>query len=524
MLSQIQPNILTFLTLAATLLGCTQASSVKENQEDAYKIGIAYFSHETCTFCPDSTGIEQFEYYGPTLKGEEVLEYGSYIPGFVKVANEFADFQLVGLESPRSPYGGSSGSWVTEEAFDKYTQAMVADIEKNGPFDGIYLSLHGAMAAANIPKPEAEIARRIREAVGDIPIIVTLDLHGNEDHELSDVADAVLVVKRFPHYDTEEQGERAARLMHRILKGDYQPTMATRKPGVITPTVMQDTKTYPSVEIMERARIYEDHEEDVYVSVLYGFPWSDVPDVGATVMVITNNDQELADEIAEDMSNYIWKVREEFAGKKYPKPTEAVSQIKAAVAEGKTPAVVGDYSDRMGDATHILEQLIAQGASNFCVTTLKDPEALDRIETEEFMVGDEITIDVGGYLAESSGKAVTISGELEYFGSYSNPKDGREFEKMAVIKFGDNNRVIISPDLYQVVYPKIFEVLNIDESELDIIVLKSRAHFRRGFDMIDYAGSIFIVDAPDPYFGTIHLSALDYQNIPEDIYPLNVAN
>jgi len=297
--------------------------------------------------------------------------------------------------------------------------------------------------------------------------------------------------------------------------------MATRKPGVITPTVMQDTKTHPSLEIMERARIWEDHIEDVYVSVLYGFPWSDVPDVGATVMVITNNDQALADEIADDMSKYIWKVREEFANKHYPRPDEAVPQIKEAVAAGQTPVIVGDYSDRMGDATHILRALMTQGASNFVIATLKDPTLLESLSDEGKQSGDEVAVEIGGYLAESSGSPVRLEGTLEYFGPYQNPKDGNEFDKMGVIRFGNNNRIIISPDLYQVTYPAIFDVLEIDQTALDIIVLKSRVHFRRGFDLIDYACSIFIVDAPEPYFGTVHLDALEYEHIPANLYPLN---
>lgn len=517
-------RFLLFILLVNFMQACSSVSSkddVKLANEAKFKIGVAYFSHETCTFCPNPTGVAEFEYYGPPLQGDEVLSYSSYIDGFVKMAKEYGRYELIGIQSPRSPYGGSSGSWVTQEAFDKYTAGMIEDIRKNGPFDGIYLSLHGAMAVSGVPKPEAEIVRRLRKEVGEIPIIVTLDLHGNEDHELAEAADAVLVVKRFPHYDTDKQGERAARLMHRILTGDYQPTMSTRKPGVITPTVMQDTKTYPAMEIMERARIWEDHEKDVYVSVLYGFPWSDVPDVGACVMVITNNDPALAEEIAEDMSQYIWKVKEPFASKKYPRPAEAVPQILADVAEGKSPAIVGDYSDRMGDATHILKELITQQASNFCIATLKDERVLQKLSTEGKKNGEQVSISVGGYLAESSGEPVAIEGLLEYFGPYENRKDGREFDKIAVVKFGNNNRVIISPDLYQVVYPAIFDVLNIDDEKLDIIVLKSRAHFRRGFDLIDYAGSIHIVDAPEPYFGTIHLDALDYKNIPEGLYPLN---
>ena len=249
----------------------------------------------------------------------EVLKNGGYIGGFVRAAKEYDNVELVGILSPRDAKGGSSGSWITREAFDKYSNGIADDIRQTGPYDGVFLALHGAMAVTGVPKPEAELVRRVRAVVGPkVPIYVTLDLHANDDHELSDAASGVLIIKRYPHYDAALQGERALRLMLRTIKGTFTPTMATRKPGVLTPSVFQGTGTSPSMEIMERARIWEERTRDAYVSVAYGFAYADVPDVGATVMVITNNDQKLADRIADDMSDFIWKKREEFAGKTLP--------------------------------------------------------------------------------------------------------------------------------------------------------------------------------------------------------------
>ena len=121
------------------------------------------------------------------------------------------------------------------------------------------------------------------------------------------------------------------------MKGSYTPTTATRRPGIITATVLQWTGASPSMDIMERARRWEAREEDAFVSVFYGYPWSDVPDVGATIHVMTNDDQELADRIADDMNDFFWRVREEFALGQYPQPEEAARIVAQAVAEGATP-------------------------------------------------------------------------------------------------------------------------------------------------------------------------------------------
>jgi microcystin degradation protein MlrC len=265
------------------------------------------------------------------------------------------------------------------------------------------------------------------------------------------------------------------------------------------------------MEIMERARRWERRNPGVYVSVAYGFAYADVPDVGATVMVVTNDDQELADKIADDMSEYIWRVREIFAGKRLPKTERGVSLAIEAAKQGKRPVVIADHSDRTGGSTHILEELIKQGASNFCIATLRDEKAIAEIKSKA-EVGDQITIDLGGYSDKWAGNPVRIEGTVEFMG----PEERRGGE--IVLLFGKNNRVILTPQLNQVTSAGILGRLDIDLEDVDIIVLKSRVHFRRGFHETGLAGAIFEVDAPG--WGPADLTVLPYENIPKDIYPV----
>lgn len=480
-------------------------------QEQNFRIAVATFSHETCTFCPGATTIEDWEYYGPPTRDILGSQRG-YIGGFKTACEEYGGVELVGIRSPRNARGGSSGSWITQEAFDKYTQGFAADLRELGPFDGVYLALHGAMAVTGIPKPEAEIVRRIRKVVGDIPIMVALDLHANEDQELSDAADAVFIIKRYPHYDTTLIGEHAARVMIKTLRDQYHPVMATRKPGVITPSVFQGTGVSPAMEIMERARRWECQFPDVYVSVAFGFAYADVPDAGAVVMIVANNDQELADTIAADMSNYIWRMRESFAGKRLPKTREGVALALQAVREKRIPVVIADHSDRTGGSSHILKEMMNQGAKNFCIATLRDENALKWIETNA-KVGDAVSLKVGGYSDQFAGDPVRINGRVTFMGAY-----GRD--SVAVLGFGENNHIILTPQLHQVTGTEIYPALGIDLAGIDIFVLKSRVHFRRGYYETGFAGAIFEVDAPG--LGPADLTTLPYENIPKDLYPVYI--
>ncbi|MEJ2187242.1 MAG: M81 family metallopeptidase [Gemmatimonadota bacterium] len=503
----------TRLRATSVVLGMLLLASACARSSQPYRIAVATFSHETCTFCPDSTGVAEWEYYGPPQRGEPVLRMSGYIRGFVERAREYGGVELVGILSPRGAKGGSSGSWVTRAAFDKYSDGIAQDIRERGPFDGVFLALHGAMAVAGVPKPEAELVRRVRAVVGpDVPIMVTLDLHANEDHELADAADGVFIVKRYPHYDASRQGGRAARLMLRTLRGEYRPTMAVRKPGVLTPSVFQWTGEAPAMDIMERARRWEDRAKDAYVSVAFGFAYADVPDVGATVMVITNDDQPLADSIAQDMSDYIWRVRERFAGKRLPKTVEGVRQAIAAERAGQTPVVLADHSDRTGNSSQVLAELIRQGASRFVVATLADSLAI-RALASQGGEGAHVAVDVGGYADRFAGQPVHLDGVLEYLGPYA------QFDTMAVVRFGNDNRVILTPVLHQVTDPGILEHIGLDPRQVGIVVLKSRVHFRRGYDETGLAGRIVVVDAPG--LGPADLSTVPYRNAPVgELYPL----
>lgn len=492
-------------TMAAFAL--FQVDAAPQERQSPVRIAVATFSHETCTFCPDPTTVADWEFYGPPTR--DIFRGTGYVGGFKRMCEEIGGVELIGITSPRDSRGGSSGSWLTQEAFDKYAGLIVADLRQAGHLDGVFLALHGAMAVTGIPRPEAELVHRVRAAVGRIPIMVTLDLHANEDQALADEANAVFIIKRYPHYDAGLAGETAARVMVKTIRGHYKPIMAVRKPGVITPSVVQGTGTSPAMQIMERARIWENENPDTYVSVAFGFAYADVPDAGAVVMVVTNNDKKLADRIASDMSDFIWRLRKEFAGKVLPKTKDGVALAIKAATDRRKPVVIADHSDRTGGSTHILEELIKQGASSFCLTTLRDEKALEAIAGKK--AGDMVSLKLGGYSDEYAGNPVSLDANIEYLG-----KLGRD--PIAVLHFGKNNRIILTPQLMQVTDTSIFGRLNIMLSELDIIVLKSRVHFRRGFADTGVAGAIIEVDAPG--WGPADLSTLPYKNVPKNLYPL----
>lgn len=504
------------LTFLLTLFPVCLVASSPETNKKKYRVAVVRYQHETCTFCPGGdTEVKDWTRIRPIIKGEEVLRAGGYIRGFVKQSLEFEDIEPVGISSPYAVFGGSSRSWNSKASFEFFMKRILDDIKSNAPIDGVYLALHGAMAVRDIPRPEAEIAKRIRKTLGKkVPIVATFDLHGNEDEEFLKWADGAFVTKRYPHYDSYRQGERAARYLRLVMQGKYKPTTATRKPKIITPTVLQWTGKSPSMDIMERARRWESRIPGAFVNVFYGYPWSDVPDVGATVHVMTNNNPQLANRIVNDMAEFIWRVRKDFAFGEFPMPKEAVQKTKQAVAKNAVPVVLGDYSDRPGDATWILRELINQGVSDFIYGTLRDEKAIEELTQKNAKAGDSFDMKVGGFTGESAGKPVRLKGKIKYFGA------GSGFKKVAAIEFGKNNLLILTPALRQIVSPEQLRFGSINPDNYKVFIVKSRVHFRRGFDETGFAKTILVVDAPGDWVGTTRLNALDYKFAPiKELYP-----
>jgi microcystin degradation protein MlrC len=498
-----------FLFLLFQIICCSSGNK-------KFRVAIIRYQHETCTFCPGGdTEIIDWTRLRPVLQEDEVLAADDYIRGFVNLSREYGDMELLGITSPYEVFGGSSRSWNSRQSFEHFMGLILRDLNSRMPVDGVYLALHGAMAVREIARPEAEIARRVRMLVGEkIPIVGTFDLHGNEDEEFLKWADGAFVTKRYPHYDEYLQGERAARFLRQVMRREYVPTSATRKPPVITATVLQWTGQSPSMEIMERARRWEARVKGAYVSVLYGYPWSDVPDVGTTVFVLTNNDKALADSIANDMSNFIWRVKEDFALGEFPMPQEAVIRTKQAVTAGEIPVVLGDYSDRPGDATWILRELIKQGVNQVLFAGLRDEGVLETLKKANVQKGDSFNMKVGGFTGPQAGEPIQISGTIRFFGP------AWSYEHIAAIEYGQGNTLIITPAYEQITTPGRLQIGSIQPDDYKVFVVKSRVHFRGGFDETGYAKTILVVDAPGPWVGTTRLDALDYKYAPiNQLYP-----
>lgn len=488
------------------------------------RIAVLHFAHETVTFLGNDTTLDDFRYPGSPAGGEALLatDPKGYIGGFVQVAREHEGVALVGIESPLWPRTGTGSGWITTEAFETLLGRMIEQLCAEGPFDGVYMALHGAMAVRGVPRPEAEIARRVRDAVGpQAKLAATFDPHGNEDAEFLRHADLAFCVKYFPHYDMHLQGQRAARMLLRAIRGTYRPATVTRKLPILTPTVLQWTGAPPWSELIQRALTWEAREPDLFVNVFFGFPWSDVPDAGMTFQVTSNGNTALAERVARDMAGWAWRRRADLVATTGIHRMEAgVALAQQAVAAGKAPVVLADYSDRSGYATWLLREILTQGLRRTLVATIADPAAVEAVLASGATPGAPFDRLVGGVVDPSAGEAIRITGTVLGAATATTPRAMGGGQRWAMIRFGDGNVLVLSPFLVQITEPEELWSLGLKPEEFDVIALKSRVHFRRGFDDSGFAPTILLVEPEAPFPGTARLEALDYQHLdPRSFYP-----
>jgi microcystin degradation protein MlrC len=486
------------------------------------RIGLAGFGHETITFWPGVTSLEDFERVA--LYGRDVVEKrrgtNSAMGGFIAVL-EGEGVEMVPI---CAAFGGATAT-VADEVYDHYVPHMRRGFaEVAGELDGILLWMHGAMAAESRQDPETDAVREIREAVGyDLPIMVSFDLHANKDAAILEEADAVFGYQSSPHVDSGETGRRAARAMLATLRGEIRPTVALKKPGIVVPSVYSATTVSPGKDIIERLRYWEKQPGVVDVTALFGFAWADVHQLGMSMIAVTDDDQGLAREIVDDLCRLAWQKRKALTGRErfsLFSVEEGVSRAMQRAETASKPVVILDHADRTNDTTFVLRELIRRGARSVAHPVFYDPEAARACI--EAGVGATVELDVGASTGWRDGGKLQVKGRVLWAGEGRYIGTGPMRRNLEV---DHGPTAVIDADGVWLQFTT-YKASLIDEDPIiqfgrraqnfDIIVTKSKTHFRAVYEEV--GEEIVIVDAPGQC--PADTTVFDYRNVPGDLYPL----
>ena len=289
------------------------------------RIALAGFLHETNTFAPLPTNFESFTGKNGNWidKPEEfaamkAAKANISSVGFMIKAEEFGHEVLPILLTAAQP-----ACTVTNDAFEKIMAHILEGLKQNGPFDAVYLDLHGAMVTEDFDDPETEAQRRVRQLVGDIPVIASFDLHGNIPRRAVEEFSALVGYRSYPHIDMFETGERAAVLADHLLQGKPLKKAYRQLPYLISPSTAS-TFTEPCLSIYKTLNEIEKEKEVRSITFMHGFLLSDIKHAGPSIFAYADT-QTAADAAADRMLQALLDHEAGFALKLLP-PAEAVKQ------------------------------------------------------------------------------------------------------------------------------------------------------------------------------------------------------
>lgn len=485
------------------------------------RIAIGGIMHESNTFSPQATDLTRFR--------EGSLTYGAaMVPAWREAHHEVGGF-IQGADAFRYDLVPLGMAWATpsgpvsDEFLDHFCDTLVTGVRMAKP-DGMLIALHGAMVTPKHPSADTEVLRRLREAIGpDVPLAATLDFHGNVSSAMTEYANILVGYQTYPHIDQRERGILAARLLTRMVRGEVRAVSRVAKPPFILNLLGQDTGREPMRSLMAKAREVEKRPGVLSVSLMSGFPYADVPDMGPAVIAVTDGDAGLATAVADELAAAMWAVREELYVP-CPEPREAV---RRALASTRTPVLLVDLGDNVGggsagDGTVLLAEMLRQEAQSFVVVLLT-PEAVAKARS--IGVGGTLQSTVGGSTGGLHGEPVSVRGAVKslHDGRWveTEPRHGGRRDNdqgpTTVIDLGDGNTLVLNSLRTPPFSLGQLTSVGIDPKSARIIVVKAAVAYKAAYEPI--AGEIIPVDTPG--LTAINPARFNYRRIRRPMYPLD---
>ncbi len=483
------------------------------------RIAVAEVAQETDSFTPLTADLSDFEALGLYF-GEEIIERMQGvgpIGGLFQVASQQSE-PIQWLPLVRA-WGGAGGT-ITAETLAFLTERLITGLKAALPVDAVYLALHGAAAATYEDDVEGHVLSAVRAVVGEnIPIAVCFDHHANITQRMVKCADLLIGHETQPH-DPIATGRKTARVMFDILQGKVRPTVAWRKIPMITPQDHFLTSQGPMQEWFDLAREMERRPGVVDVSPYPMQPWLDVAEGGWAVVVHTNDNQALAERLADEMAAKAWSLREQFWVSARVAVHEAVRQ---AVAADKGLIILSDTGDSVyggapGDSTIILRELLRQNVPCIALVPVVDAAAVEAAIAAD--LGAQITLDVGGHADNVFSQPVSVTGKVVALSLgviIDLPERGAcEIGRAALLEAGQLRIVLLSQRTFAINHPVLYTHLGLEIADANMVVVKTASNFqffsrwRSGLIRVDSAGMT-----------QSDLTAFQWKRIPRPMYPLD---
>ncbi|MGA2984775.1 MAG: M81 family metallopeptidase [Terriglobia bacterium] len=463
--------------------------------------------------------LGRYEDYIVTL-GEGILSYhrgiGTETGGALSVLEAQEGVEIVPGYSART---STSAGTLDDSGFRRIAEGFLDSVRRAGQVDGVYFSLHGAMASVSVPDVEGYLLSASRKILGDkIPIVISLDLHGILTEQMLQNCNALTLYHTYPHVDFFETGQRAASLLLRLLAGEIRPVMAR----VYIPALVRGDELITATglfgKVVREAQAVERGPGGLSAGMFIGNPFTDVPELGTNSIVIADGDAGLAAREALRLANDFWSVHEKLQSKL----TSMAETVRlASAAKGRvtlTDAADATSSGASGDSNAILRALVEAGFRRRTLLPLVDAPAVKA--AFDAGVDAKIQVNVGGALDPARFRPLPIEGRVKMLsdGRFPSESHGHMWYsgKTAVLE-SDNYTIVLTSRSVSLYDRSLFLAHGQDPGQFDAVVVKSPHCQPRFFN----EGSELVINVDAPGATSANLKSLGHKVCPRPIFPLD---
>jgi len=485
------------------------------------KIVVAMMMHETNTFSPVPTPLASFRPLSGAQAIEEFRDTNTQLGGFLHVAQEANAEVIVPIAAGAHPSG-----YVEKAAYEDMAEAIVGAVR--GGCDAIFLALHGAMVAEHLDDGEGELLRRIRAVAPRTPLALGLDFHSHMTASMVDNASVIAGYRTYPHIDMGETAQRTGRTLLRMLDGEIAPVMVWGSRPMMTSTLVHAPSRQPMRDIMDMAIAAETSGAVLNASVFGGFPHADIPHTSLSAVIVCDRRVDEGRALLDRLMAMAWERREAFLYTGAP----LAGQIAHARTLGDGPIVLVDHGDNTAsggtqDVMSVIEEVMRQGLDDVAAGPICDPATMKRVV--EAGTAASVTLELGGRIdmpqINLPGRPLTVTGKV------TRSTDG-EFVVTGPMATGTRVRMgrtaVLDTGAMQIVIAErrsepfdlgVFTHCGIDPRRKKYVLIKSRQHFRAGFEPI--ARHIVLCDGDGCTSSDLNL--FSFRNRRRPLYPFEEA-
>ena len=487
------------------------------------KFVVAMMMHETNTFSPLPTPITSFSRLGALSGPAAIAEAaGTNTPlgGFVDLAREIGAEFVVPMAANAHPAG-----LVTNAAFEEMTGAIVEAVAKG--CDAVFLALHGAMVTETHDDGEGELLARIRRVAPDVPIALALDFHTQMTEAMARGATVITGYRTYPHIDMAETSRRAGATVLRMLAGEVRPRIVWDSRPIMSSTLVHTPSREPMKSLMAVATHAEDSGAVLNASVFGGFPQADIPHLALSAVVVCDGQTATGQHLLARILDEAWERREGFLF--HAEPLSA--QIGRAKTLDAGPIILADHGDNTAsggtqDVMSVIAEALAQDLEDACAGPVCDPDCVAQMIAAG--VGAEVTLELGGKVDMPAmglkGQPLRVSGRVRAItdGQFvvTGPMATGSTVRMGHTAVLDTGRmqIVVSEHRAEPYDLGVFTHCGIDPTKKRYVLIKSRQHFRAGFEPI--ARHIVMCDGDG--CTASDLALFEYKNIRRPLYPFDM--